>query len=327
MLYEPQDNFNICTNDEYPEFISKATSVIESLGVTGMFKSYDDKDLFYSYVLTKDAKASIVILHGYTEFLQKYYEAAWYFMNSGYNVFMYDMRGHGLSVRETPDKHLAHVNDFDDYARDLNSYIESVVKPNSNGLPLYMFSHSMGGAVAFLYLNAHPGVISKAVFCSPMIDPQTNGFPRFFCTTHIRNFGHRKGWDHKFTYSGTWNPNPNFLKAADYSYNRFMSNLNIRRNDWHYQNSSSTFAWMRDVMKLRDRFLDPSFGAKITLRILMMSAGQDFTVRRKEEEKMAKNLPNCEYYCFKNSKHTIYTGSDENVKLFFEKTLKHFATE
>lgn len=324
MIYTPVQ-FEIVTDAQYPEFIKHATEVIESHNETGMFKTYDNLNLFYRYILTRDAKASIVILHGYTEFLQKYYEVAWYLMNSGYNVFLYDMRGHGLSDRETEDPHLAHVKDFDDYIRDLDSFVNQVVKPASGDLPLYIFSHSMGGAIAYLYLKDYPNVFTKGVFCSPMVDPQTHGAPRFFCTTHIKKYGPKIGWDKKFTYSGTWNPNPNFKMAADVSYNRFESNMNIRRSSWRYQNSASTFLWMRDVMKLRDRLLAPGFGDKIAYcKVLMMSAGHDLTVRRREEDKLAKKLKNCEYYCFKDSKHTIYTGSDKNIKLFFEKTIKHF---
>lgn len=324
MYFTPNNNINICTDAEYMDFIAHATDQIESIGVAGFFKSHDDKDIFYRYVLCEQAKASVIILHGYTEFLQKYYEAAWYLLNSNYNVFMFDMRGHGLSCRETEEKHFAHVNDVDDYVKDLGSFVDQIVKPNSDNKPLYVFAHSMGGAVSLLYMVENNDVFEKAVFCSPMVDPHTKGAPRWVTMNHINRKGPEIGWEGKFTFSGTWNPDPNFKYAADVSYNRFLSNLNIRRADWHYQNSVSTFAWMREVMKIRDRLLDKEAVSKIKSKMLIMAAGKDLMVKVKEAKKFSKLVDNCEYYCFKKAKHTIYTGTDENIALFYKKMLDHF---
>lgn len=325
MYFTPRNEFKICTDAEYMGFISDVTANIESISQDGMFKSYDNKDLYYRYIQVENAKASIVILHGYTEFIQKYYEPMWYFINSGYNVFIYDMRGHGQSFRETEDQHLAHVNSFDSYVKDLHCFCDQVVIPNSDGKPLYIFSHSMGGAVGLLYLGDHPGVFEKSVFCSPMVTPYTYGAPAFYVNMHIAIHGRRNGWDTKFTYAGTWNPNPDYTKSADQSFNRFESNMNIRRSSWRYQNSSSTFTWMKDVMKLKKRILNRKFVDKIDSKVLIMAAGRDRNVILKDEIALSKMLKDCDFYLFEDSKHTIYTGSDENIKLFYEKTLNHFS--
>ncbi|MCQ2466934.1 MAG: alpha/beta hydrolase [Clostridia bacterium] len=324
MYFTPTYKINICPDAEYMDFIENVTDQIESLGTSGVFESYDNKNIFYRYVLAKDAKASVVILHGYTEFVQKYYETAWYLLNSGYNVYLFDMRGHGLSDRETEEKHFAHINSFDDYVKDLESFIDQIVIPTSDGKPLYAFSHSMGGAVVLCYMCDHPDVFEKSVFCSPMIDPHTKGAPRWVTVHHVMSKGKEVGWDKKFTFSGNWNPNPDFKKSVDKSYNRFISNLNIRRADWHYQNSCSTFAWMREVMAIRDKLMNKEVIGKINSKVLIMSAGHDYMVKLAAEKKFSKLLKDCEYYCFKDAKHTIYTGTDENITLFYKKMLAHF---
>lgn len=45
------------------------------------------------------ATRTVVVLHGYTESGEKFREMTWYFLQSGFNVYAIDHRGHGRSAR------------------------------------------------------------------------------------------------------------------------------------------------------------------------------------------------------------------------------------
>ena len=115
----------------------------------------------------------LVISSGRTESLIKYKELIYDLWNQGFSVYIHDHRGQGLSGRILPNEpKKGHVRDFADYVADLKTFVDTVVKPAGHG-HLVMLAHSMGGAVASLYLEQHRGDFCAAVLSSPMHEPNT----------------------------------------------------------------------------------------------------------------------------------------------------------
>ena len=324
MYFTPKDSFNICSDEEYPSFIEEITKVLEEGSVTGDLPSFDGLLLRYRYFKTEGAKATIVILHGMTEFIQKYYEMIWYMINSGYNVFIFDQRGHGMSGREVDDQHITHVDDFDYYVKDLDCLIKDLVVPNCDGTDIYLFGHSMGGAVALLYLMDYENNIKKALFCSPMIEPWMTNLPRFVLRSFFKKQRKKEGPKGKFIHSGSWDPNPDFAKSTDMSYNRFLSNLNIRRADWHYQNSSASNATIDEFGKVRDMVMKHRKASDIKIPIRILIADDDQLVKRETTIKFARLSDKIELINIHNSKHTIYTSSPEAIKEFYKRMFEYY---
>lgn len=95
----------------------------------------------------KKPKASILILHGMAEHQKRYYSYAQYLVELGYDVFLYDHRGHGT------DKKLKNLGFFSyhkgyqlvvDDAINVSKYIEKNNKSNK----FFLFGHSMGSLIA-----------------------------------------------------------------------------------------------------------------------------------------------------------------------------------
>jgi lysophospholipase len=119
--------------------------------------------LHYEYYISENAKANIVISHGYTESAIKYREMTYYFVNMNYNVFVPEHRGHGTSLREVALLQLTHIDKFDTYAKDLKRLNDKVIKVLFPFLPLYYFGHSMGGAIGARYAELYPDDFSKII--------------------------------------------------------------------------------------------------------------------------------------------------------------------
>ena len=98
---------------------------------------------------------AVLYRHFKPKFTKKYHEFAWYLLNQGYDVFLFDQRCHGLSCRLTDRTDLIHVASFTHYYQDLHCFVQQIVKPATK-LPLYLYAHSMGGAVA-----APPGMMKN----------------------------------------------------------------------------------------------------------------------------------------------------------------------
>jgi len=88
-----------------------------------------------------EAKGTIVIVHGVGEYLGRYQYLQQWLLTQGYNCYLYDHRGHGLSEGIRGD-----VVSFHDYAEDLAIVYNTVLVENPH-LPIYVFGHSMGSLV------------------------------------------------------------------------------------------------------------------------------------------------------------------------------------
>lgn len=111
-----------------------------------------------------DAKASILICPGRTEYIEKYDLLAQALVQAGYSVLAVDWRGQGLADRLIADRRLGHVDDFAQYQIDLRAVLDFArTLPPLRGI----FAHSMGGCIALRALMDRT-LTQPAVFSAPM---------------------------------------------------------------------------------------------------------------------------------------------------------------
>ena len=108
-------------------------------------------------------KGVVVILHGYADHSSglKHLTAHW-LVKEGMHVVGMDYPGHGRS-----DGLHVHIPSFEPILDDLLQLIAQV-KEEYPSLPYFLFSESMGGAIAFLLSTRHEALFAGAIFCSPM---------------------------------------------------------------------------------------------------------------------------------------------------------------
>src|ERR1700749_2879909 len=120
-----------------------------------------------------------VLLHGQTEFIEKYAEVIGELQARNYAVATFDWRGQGGSSRALSDPRKAHIRDFREYDEDRATFLEQVVKPMGAGAPLSL-AHSMGAHILLRTLHDRPRSFGGAVMSAPMMEASTRGFPRWF---------------------------------------------------------------------------------------------------------------------------------------------------
>ena len=129
-----------------------------------------DTQLFLQYFHRRKAKGTVVLVHGYTDHSGLYRHIIQHLVNNHWNVFTYDLAGHGLSSGES----LA-IRRFNDYVVQLqhllNHYRAYFIGP------LVMMGQSMGGSIVLSLLAASSEQQKKAwsirgnVMLAPMIRP------------------------------------------------------------------------------------------------------------------------------------------------------------
>ena len=300
---------------EFSEKIPEIQTLLKACEVTGEISSFDGLKLRYYYYLCEKPVGAVLIVHGYTEFARKYEEIIYYFLQNGYNCFIYDQRSHGHSGSELSDRSHNHVNDFGEYGKDLNAVMEQVVRPHCGFPEINIFCHSMGGCVTLLYLHEfQPADIRKCVFTSPMIKPRmAKNLPFWLVKASILKSVKKDGWNAPFPHTPHFNPNAQFDSGHDLSRARFEHNLKLRISDPNYQNSGSTNRWLYECMYVHKQILTPGFLSKITPEILILKAGKDTVVYTQPYDDLNKYLPNCRISEYPDSRHSIYNSDDETL--------------
>lgn len=171
------NDYGLTTEDElnYP---AKQTAIQRFWKGTreGAFKGCGDITIRYRYTDSQGDKGGIVIVNGRRESFLKYKETAYDLYRQGFSIYMYDHRGQGVSGRMLHDPCIGHVEDFNHYVRDLKKFYQQVVNEKEKN-DVYLLAHSMGGAIAALYLEEYPGDFRAAALASPMMEINTGIVP------------------------------------------------------------------------------------------------------------------------------------------------------
>ncbi|MBP5269557.1 MAG: alpha/beta hydrolase [Clostridia bacterium] len=291
--------------DEYVEPLLESSRT-----ASGFFEGSGGASLYYEAYRAPSAKRSVIILHGYTEGVVKYREFVKYLLDNGSDVYLYDQRGHGRSTRDVPDKTLTHVERFTDYVDDLSAFVEKIVPKD---MPVFLFAHSMGGAVASLYLERRPGTVAGAVLSSPMISPSTGSWPawvgRLICRAAILFGGAKKRIFLSHEYPGE----EKFEDACSSGKARFSRYELFKRSNPDYQNYSPTYRWTLESMLVPGKMLKAGEPEKIDVPMLVFTAGKDTVVSTDAIRAFAARVPSAEVVDFPESKHELCYSTDADV--------------
>ncbi len=112
-------------------------------------------------------RGAVILLHGRTEYIEKYYPVIFELQRRGFAVATLDWRGQGLSERLVGHPLKGHVDDFDEYQRDVDALLDAREVRALRG-PKILMSNSMGGCVATRLLHRKPDLFMGAIFSCPM---------------------------------------------------------------------------------------------------------------------------------------------------------------
>ncbi|MCJ7815173.1 MAG: alpha/beta hydrolase [Xanthomonadales bacterium] len=133
----------------------------------GRVRTVDQLDLVWQSWTPVSAKGVVVIIHGLAEHGGRYHETAEFLSGTGWAVYAFDLRAHGLSP-DPPKASRVHVNRFADYFYDVDAMME-LVRNRHAGLPVYILGHSMGGLIAISYALEKPEALAGAIISSPAL--------------------------------------------------------------------------------------------------------------------------------------------------------------
>ena len=290
----------------------------------GFFMGEKNIKIYYRSYELEHSKGVIVISHGFCESSEKYKELIEIFNKNSYSVYIIDHRGHGKSGRLGIDSSQVNVEDFNYYIKDLKTLLDSIVMPNLNNRKLYLYSHSMGGAIGALFLEKYNNYFDKAVLNCPMMEIDTGNYPKVVSKIMSKVFC-IIGMGNKYLFGqGPFNGKPDSKKSTTSSQKRYDLYFNKQLKYKELQTSGGSFNWLNQSFKGIKELLKEENIDNIKADLLLFQAGKDSFVKPEGHSKFLSLAKNCSFIKFEDSKHEIYIERDEIFNIYIEKVLQFY---
>lgn len=306
---------NIFISEENYEETMEGTvkEELDNIFESGYFNGVNDLPIYYETYKVENSKGTIVMSHGYGEYLDKYDELIYYFTSMGYSVFAMEHRGHGNSGKlGIADSSQIYVEDFDYYVEDFKKFMDEIVTPNKEeDDKLFLYAHSMGGGIGTLFLERYPEYFDAAVLNAPMLEIDTGSFPELVAKTVAL------GAD-LFGFDGTYilgkgpyeesydlqNSGTSSEERYDYIYNNLVENEVAQRGD-------GAFKWLNEAFKATAEATSKKNASKVAIPVILFQAGNDTYVRPGGQDEFAAYAQNCKIIKIDDAKHEMYRESDD----------------
>jgi alpha-beta hydrolase superfamily lysophospholipase len=142
-----------------------AAPVVHAHGTFEGFRGTHLYEQWWRPTAEQPPRATLVVVHGLKDHGARYGDLAQALVARGFAVYALDLRGHGRSEGVRVD-----IESFDDYLLDLHAFMDRV-EAREPGRPLFLFGHSMGGAIATMYaMTNRPHIRGLVLSGAALID-------------------------------------------------------------------------------------------------------------------------------------------------------------
>jgi len=252
------------------------------------------------------AVATVVLLGGRCEFIERYQELAEYWLDLGYQAFSFDWRGQGLSDRFVPDQR-GHIPDFALLRDDLAWLLAREVAGHQVG-PLVLFGHSMGGLLALMALADRLAPVAATILSAPMVAIDTGFWPPGLARVAAGVIC-RLGFGRHYAFGeGDYRPLTDDA-LADSLLTHDTGRLQWLRRTLQEQPGlvvgGVTFGWLDAAFRACARVTEPGVPEGIVTPVLVLSAGRDRLVPEASQELLARRLPASVLHRYPQARHEV----------------------
>jgi alpha-beta hydrolase superfamily lysophospholipase len=257
----------------------------------GQFRGHDQTELFFQTWTPEKVRGVFIITHGLAEHSECYHPLAKVLVEDGWQVYGWDLRGHGRSEGKR-----GYVKDLSQFIDDLEVFHNMVVK-KSAGHNIVMFGHSLGGLITTRYLESKKSNYAALCLSSP-------GFGLSVKVPMVKEKLARIAIN--------WFPTItmyNEIKYEDLSHLEEMQKYYRADNLRHDKISPGLFLGMVENFPLA---LENA--GEITQPVLMQLAGDDRLVSVEASRELFERLPNKknQLLMYAESYHEIYNDLDRD---------------
>jgi lysophospholipase len=255
-------------------------------------------------------RGTVVILHGRTEYIEKYFETVNDLRRRGFAVVTFDSRGQGGSTRLLGNPRKGHVRDFADHVNDFETIMQEVVLPDCPP-PYYALAHSTGAAIALLSAERLSTQIDRMVLTAPLF-ALARSTPRTLVriTGFLMHFGlgeaFAPGAGSIATRTEPFQENPLTSDST-----RYQRTLAISDADPSIGVGGATIGWVNAAMRACLRLAEPDFALTVPMPVLIVLAGSDSVVSNRAAEEFSRRVKTAAHLMIPGAKHEILMERDQ----------------
>ena len=261
------------------------------------------------------AKGTVLLFHGYSEFIEKYYEVIAELRARGYSVATFDWRGQGLSDRLIEDSRKGYVSSFSDFVSDaimvLNGMVVQDMPP-----PYLLMAHSMGGNVALRLLVESSGRFEKCVLSAPMVGWDIGPPLADACLAADQEVA--AGLGDQYAPGATDIDLENPLNRVTSDSERFERWMAFYRHEPRLVMAGVTARWVREGAYSTALVMDPDRVARITAPTLLASAEKDIVVSPTRQRELAEMSEAITLAVIQDSMHEMLMETDSIRGCFWD---------
>ena len=299
-------NYKITSKKDLQEKYATKISPLFYANKLHFFKSFDSAQIAYKIFRVKNAKANIVISSGRTEGMIKYQEFIYDLNRNGYSVYILDHRGQGYSQRFLEDTQIGYVKFFDDYVEDMHIFVSKFVPKDKK---LILIGHSMGGAIASLYVEKYSYDFDALVLSSPMLEPNLVGtsLTKLACEIIEKR---KRNIDRYILGESSYDDSDKKFEEniLTHSKVRFEITKNAFEKEPRTKIGGPSVRWIKEACKGSKRSVDEAH--KVKIPTLLLQAGSDTVVNPKPQELFCKRVEACQGYRIDNAYHELFVEQD-----------------
>jgi len=255
-------------------------------------------------------KGTVCLFTGRGEFIEKYFEVIGELLQRGFCVAAMDWRGQGRSTRFLKNPRKGHVGSFDEYYRDLNRFIETIVLPECTA-PFFVLAHSMGASIVLKSL-CHREWFNRAVLVSPMVGLSTHWVSQKTLKIFVQT-ATLSGFSGSFVPGGKSRP----FEERKFQNNNLTSDLArfqraqaILKADPTLGLGSPTFGWMAAALNHLEDLQKDNFGETVSVPTLVVAGGHEQVVSYLAIETLCRKMPKGALVTIDGARHEIMMERD-----------------
>lgn len=277
-------------------------------------KAPDGAPLRAGFFPAPSPRGTVVLVTGWSEFIEKYFETVRDLQSRGLNVAMIDWRGQGLSDRESAKAAKWHGY-FDTLKDDLRHFKETYVKPRFSG-PYFLMTHSMGGLPGLMLLAGGYEGFSRAVLCAPMtrLFPDAQNRVLAFAAASACALGFAvtetaRSKDHSEVFDGN-------IFTSDKARHARFRDLKLAAPE--AASTTPTYGWVDAAMKASAAIHAPGALDGIKVPVLLVSAGNEQQIDGADHQIIANASDMIRLEIIPGALHEVMMERDSIRALFFK---------
>lgn len=286
--------------------------------VVGSIEAVDRFRLRYARwpaVSQGSAQGTVCLFQGRAEMIEKYFETVCDLRRRGFVVATFDARGQGGSDRSIRNPRKSHIDDFAEFDRDFDAFMQQVVLPDCPP-PYFALAHSTGGLVCLRAARDGRAGFKRLVLASPLIGLGQHGlspaaicrFMAFFASIGLGELAppQRTGSDVPFE-GNTLTSDPV----------RFQRTIDIVVKLPQLAVGPPTIGWLHAACKAMHEAADPDFALAARAPILLIAGSRDSVISLTAVETLADALRAGAHVIVPGARHELLSERDSLREQFW----------